>query len=148
MATMFDFLRNLLAPAPPPRDEPDAPLAAAALLAEVAQADGDEDAAEMSVIEASLCELFDLDRAAARDLRRRGAAARADAADLVRFTRAVKTGMETDARYRLMRALWAVALTDGQRDPHEDAALRKIAPLIALTDRDSAMARREAEATA
>lgn len=146
MPAMFDFLRNLLAPAPPHRDEPDAPLAAAALLAEVAHVDGAEDAAEASVIEATLADLFGLDRDAARALRRNGAAARAAAADLVRFTRAVKTGMDLDSRYRLMRALWAVALTDGKRDPHEDAAMRKIAPLIALTDRDSAMARREAEA--
>ena len=42
----------------------------------------------------------------------------------------------------LIEALWRVVVSDGRRDPHEDALLRKLAPLIAITDRESAEARR------
>jgi uncharacterized tellurite resistance protein B-like protein len=46
----------------------------------------------------------------------------------------------------LLEALWTVVLTDGERDPHEDALMRKLAPLIAVSDRESAEARRRVEA--
>jgi uncharacterized tellurite resistance protein B-like protein len=77
-------------------------------------------------------------------LRAKGEAARRDAADVFRFTLAIKTALDEAERAALMEALWAVALADGARDPHEDALLRKLDPLIAVSDRDSVAARRRA----
>jgi uncharacterized tellurite resistance protein B-like protein len=71
-----------------------------------------------------------------------GEAAQAQAADLVQFTRVVKTGLSAEERVALLEALWSVVFADGERDPHEDALMRKLAPLIAMTDRESAEARR------
>jgi uncharacterized tellurite resistance protein B-like protein len=48
----------------------------------------------------------------------------------------------------MMTHLWSVALADGERDAHEDALLRRLAPLLALSDRDRAEARQAAESRA
>jgi uncharacterized tellurite resistance protein B-like protein len=139
---MLDFLKKLLdAPedAPAPRDPVEA---VAALMVEAARADGEFDAGERETIERFLARLFDLDAAAARAALARGETAQAGAADLVQFTRVVKTGLSDAERIAFLEALWAVVFADGARDPHEDALMRKLAPLIATTDRESAEARK------
>jgi uncharacterized tellurite resistance protein B-like protein len=141
---MIDFLRNLLSPPPDRRVGVESPVAVAALLAEAAQADGGTDAVEAAAVEKHLGRLFGLDPSAAAALRAKGEAARREAADVFRFTLAIKTALVEAERAALMEALWAVALADGARDPHEDALLRKLAPLIGVSDRDSAAARRRA----
>jgi uncharacterized tellurite resistance protein B-like protein len=141
---MIDFLRNLLSPPPDRRADVEAPVAVAALLSEAAHADGVTDAVEAATVEKHLGRLFGLAPSAAAALRAKGEAARRDAADVFRFTLAIKTALDEAERAALMEALWAVALADGARDPHEDALLRKLAPLIAVSDRDSVAARRRA----
>jgi uncharacterized tellurite resistance protein B-like protein len=140
---MLDFLKKLL-------DEPDSAEASprepveavAALMVEAARADGDFDPGERETIERFLGGLFGLDAAAARAALARGEAAQAGAGDLVQFTRVVKTGLSQEERIAMLEALWSVVFADGARDPHEDALMRKLAPLIATTDRESAEARR------
>ncbi len=139
---MLDFLKKLLeapAGAPAPREPTEA---VAALMVEAARADGEFDAGERATIERFLGELFGLDAEAARAACAAGEAAQAEAADLVQFTRVVKTGLSDEERVALLEALWSVVFADGERDPHEDALMRKLAPLIAMTDRESAEARR------
>ena len=138
---MIDFLRSLLAAPAAPAQAPDAALAVAALLVEAARADADYTQAEAVTITRFLAEMFGLDPAAAA-ARAAGETAQANAADLVRFTRVVKTELAPHERVALIEALWRVVVSDGRRDPHEDALLRKLAPLIAVTDRESAEARR------
>ncbi len=140
---MRAFWRNLFA-APPPPDRPAADLAVAALLVEAARSDGDYVDAERGLIDRVLAALFDLGPWEAATLRAQGEAAQAGASDVWRFTHAVKTGLPEDERRAVLEALWAVALADGARDPHEDALIRQLTPLLALTDRDSAHARRRA----
>jgi len=146
MSPMLDFLRDLLKQSSAPAAGPEPSVAVAALLAEAAQADGVTDQSEADAVERGLAALFGLDPAEAAALRARGEAARRDAADMFRFTLAVKQALDETQRVALMQALWAVALADGARDPHEDALLRKLAPLIGVSDRDSATARRRAAA--
>jgi uncharacterized tellurite resistance protein B-like protein len=137
---MLDFLRRLAtADAPAPLD---AGAALAALLVEVARSDGHYDAAERRLVERALTGLLDLGPWEAAARRAEGEAAQAAAPDLVRFTRIVKTGFDEAERVAFVEALWAVVLADGLRDPHEDALMRKLAPLLAVSDRDSAEARR------
>ncbi len=52
--------------------------------------------------------------------------------------------MPYEDRSAVIEAIWAVALADGRRDPHEDAFLRQIGPLLGVADQDSALARRRA----
>jgi uncharacterized tellurite resistance protein B-like protein len=139
---MLDVLRSLFAASAPASQPPEPRLAAAALLVEAARADGTYAGDERAAIDRFLAHAFGLDPVAASEARAEGERAQAEAADLVRFTRVLKHGLDHAARMRLMTALWRVVLSDGQRDPHEDALLRKLAPLLALTDHDSAEARR------
>jgi uncharacterized tellurite resistance protein B-like protein len=139
---MLDFLRKLIEPTDD-RSAPRDPVeAVAALMVEAARADGDFDLGEREAIVRLLGALFDLDRIAAEAALRRGEAAQAAAADVVQFTRVVKTGLSAEERAALLEALWSVVFADGARDPHEDALMRKLAPLIAMTDRESAEERR------
>ncbi|KPQ08330.1 MAG: hypothetical protein HLUCCA12_00565 [Rhodobacteraceae bacterium HLUCCA12] len=136
---MIDALKTLFAPRPAATDreiEPD--LAVATLLVEAACADGTFDDDERHAVDALLSDMFDLPDPA--PLRQRAEAAQAQAADLVRFTRVVKA-LSHDQRIALIEALWQVVLVDHHRDPHEDALLRHLAPLLGLDDRESAEAR-------
>jgi len=141
---MLDTLRALFRPAPDRRTEVAADLAVAALMVDAARADGQFDLAERQAVTALLAAMFDLTPVAAAELAQRGEAAVVEAADLVRFTRVVKFGLDEEARIALMQGLWQIVLTDHHRDPHEDALLRRLAPLIAVSDHDSAAARRRA----
>lgn len=142
---MLDFLRKIAGAPQAPRPEPGAEEAVAALLVEAARSDADYTPAEAAAIERFLAHMFGLTAEAASSARAKGEAAQRDAADLVRFTRVLKGEMDQAERGRLMEALWRVVLSDAVRDPHEDALMRKLAPLLALSDRESAEARRRAE---
>jgi uncharacterized tellurite resistance protein B-like protein len=142
---MLDFLRKLAGAPEAPRDM-DPAVAVAALLVETARADGRYDEPERRLVERALAALLDLGPFEAVRKRAEGEAAQAAAPDLVRFTRVIKTTLDGAERVAFVEALWDVVLSDGARDPHEDALLRKLAPLLAVTDRDSAEARRRAAA--
>lgn len=139
---MFDILRKLFrddgasgaAVVSPQR-------AVAALLVEAAHVDGRYEIAERALVGRLLAAMFGLDAAAAEALRAGGEADQAAAPDLVRFTRIVKTLLDEHERVRVIEALWSVVLSDGHRDPREDALLRSLAPLLGVSDRDSAFAR-------
>lgn len=140
---MLDIFRKLLLEADGGTPEaPSARLAVATLLVEAAQSDGTFAEDERHAIESFLATMFDLDAGSAARLRAEGEAAQADAADLVRFTRVIKTALDEAERITVLEALWQVVLTDGDRHPREDALLRRLAPLLAVSDRDSALARR------
>ncbi|MEM1315784.1 MAG: TerB family tellurite resistance protein [Pseudomonadota bacterium] len=128
--------------APLPPD--DARLALTALMVRAARADGQYDAVEHDAIRDVLSRRHGLDAAAADALLAEAEAAEAAAPDTVRFTRLIKQAVPYEDRADVMEALWTVALADGRRDPAEDAALRQIAPLIGVSDRDSALARQRA----
>ena len=49
--------------------------------------------------------------------------------------------MPFEARLGVIEALWQVVLADGTRDEAEDALLRMVAPMLGISDVDSAMAR-------
>lgn len=142
---MMDLLRALFRPEAP-RSEVPADVAVAALLVDAARADGVYAPAERQAVATLLQAMFDLTPDAAAALRARGEAAQAEAPDIVRFTRVVKFALDDAQRIELMQALWSVVLADDERAPDEDALLRKLAPLIAVDDHDSALARQRAQA--
>lgn len=147
---MIDALKSLLRPRPSAPDRDIAPdLAVAVLLVEAAKADGHYNDDDRHAVTALLDEMFDIAAPDSADaLRARAEATQEQAPDLVRFTRVIKFGMEHDERLALIEALWQVVLVDHRRDPHEDALLRHLAPLLGLDDRESVQARQRVLARA
>ena len=140
-----DFLRRLTAPDPDRLPDSDARLALAALLVRVARADDDYAEAEARSIETIAARRYGLDAQAARDLRQKAEGLEEEAPDTVRFTRAIKEAVPYEERLGVIEALWQVVLADGTRSDDEDALLRLVAPLLGVSDPDSAMARQRVE---
>ncbi|MFN4102177.1 MAG: TerB family tellurite resistance protein [Pararhodobacter sp.] len=138
---MIDALKALFRPQAAPRDEVPADTAVAALLVDAAHADEHYTPEDRQGVIALLQAMFELDPREAETLCAAGEAEQKRAADIVRFTRVVKFGLEEPERLRLMEALWEIVLVDHVRNPHEDALLRRLAPLLAVSDHDSAAAR-------
>lgn len=132
----------------PQRDEVAPDLAMAALLVEAARADGVYLPEEKAMIDTMLVHLLGLDVGEARALRIAAEPLQDSAADMVRFTRVVKFALDEPQRIALMEALWRVILSDDDRDPHENALMRHLAPLLAVDDHDNAAARQRAIAGA
>lgn len=143
---MFEgLLRRLTAPAPEPVTGADARLALAALLVRIARSDGDYARAEVERIDRLLVQRYGLGPFEAAKLRKEAETLEAEAPDTVRFTRAIKDAVPYEDREQVVEALWAIALADGERDHHEDALMRLVAPMLGVNDRDSALARQRAE---
>ncbi|WP_084860561.1 TerB family tellurite resistance protein [Salibaculum halophilum] len=141
-----DLLRALTAPTPQAIPADDSHLALAALLVRIARSDGTYDASEVARIDAVLGKRFDLTAQAATEMRREAEQVEAEAPDTVRFTRAIKDSVPYEDREGVIEALWEVVLADGVRDHEENALLRLVAPMLGVTDQDSAHARRRVEA--
>ncbi|WP_282025005.1 tellurite resistance TerB family protein [Limimaricola cinnabarinus] len=139
-----DLLRRLTDPGPQPLPDADARLALGALLVRLARADGDYSAEEARRIHRILMARYGLDEAEAASLRADCEVMEAEAPDTVRFTRAIKDAVSYEEREAVIEALWEIALADGQRDAEEDALMRMVAPMLGVSDPDSAHARRRA----
>jgi uncharacterized tellurite resistance protein B-like protein len=128
-------------------EEPDAhstELAAAALMVQAALSDGVYADVESDMILTMLKTGFDLDDAAARALLDEAEGLAESAVDHHQFTKVIKD-LPRERRIAFMTQLWRVALADGEKDAHEDSLLRRLAPLLALTDRERAEARQAAQ---
>lgn len=140
-----DLIKRLLQPAPAILPDEDARLALTALLVRLARADDNYDNQECDRIDRILRTRFTLDYGAAQILREQGEGIEATAPDTVRFTRALKDAVPLPERASIIEAMWQVALTDGERDPKEDALIRMTASLLGINDVESAQARQRAE---
>jgi len=119
--------------------------AIAGLLIEAARADETYDAREKAIVIRSLSARFALDETGARRLHDEAERIQKDAVDIHRFTRHAKSMSEED-KIALIETLWEVVLSDGERDPHEDALIRRVCGLIYVSDPKSGAARRRVEA--
>lgn len=146
---MIDVLKGLLSGGrPAPRNEVAPDVAVCAVLVAAARADGSYEDADSAAVGALLADMFDLPPDAVAMLRAQGEAAQEAASDLVRFTRVIKSALSDEDRVALMEGLWQVVLVDHHRDPHENALMRHVAPLLAVSDHDSAAARQRVLARA
>ena len=146
---MFEALLNrLTAPEPDPLTEDDSRLALAALLVRVAKVDGEYAQAEVTQIDRVLTARYALGPFEVAKLRGEAEKLEQAETDTVRFTRAIKDAVAYEDRTAVMVALWKIALADGGRDYEEDALLRLVAPRLGSNDRDSALARQQAQASA
>lgn len=140
-----EFLRRLTADDPAPLDQDDARLALTALLVRIARTDGHYDEEEIRLIDRIVITRYGLTPFEATKLRSQAEVFEAEAPDTVRFTRAIKATVDHDDRAGVIEALWAVVLADGERDDHENALMRMVAPMLGINDRDSARARQRVE---
>jgi uncharacterized tellurite resistance protein B-like protein len=141
-----DLIKRLTAPQSAPMAALDSRLALAALLVRIAKSDGNYAATEIARIDRTLMRRYGLDPVAAAKVRAEAEDIEHEAPDTVRFTRAIKDAVPYEDRASVVEALWDVALSDGARDADEDAILRLVAPMLGVTDQDSAHARRRVEA--
>jgi uncharacterized tellurite resistance protein B-like protein len=141
-----DFLRRLTAPAPDSFPDADARLALSALLVRVAKADAHYSVEEIRRIDRILATRYQLNPVESAQLRAEAEALEHEAPDTVRFTRAIKDAVPFEERLAVIEALWDVVLADGEREDNEMALLRLIAPMLGITDQDSAHARRRVSA--
>lgn len=118
------------------------PLAAAALLLEIACTDGHVDKAERETIAALLETRFGLDADEVKALIDAGQKAAADSGQLYGFTRVIKDRFNDEERVRMIEMLWEVAYADGHVHHYESSLVRRIAGLIYVSDRDSGAARK------
>jgi uncharacterized tellurite resistance protein B-like protein len=144
---MRAFLERLLAgpaavPAAPDREH----LAAAALFLEAARVDGHLGADERGVVERLLVARLGVPAATVEGLMQEALLAAEDAADWQGFTRVLKGAFDAEGRVALVEMLWEVVEQDGRVDMLEASLMRRVAGLLYVGDRDSAMARRRARA--
>lgn len=125
----------------------EARVAVAAVMVEAAKRDDHYDPRERDAIDRSLAEAYDLAPAPAAALRQKGEKAQAAALDVFQFTRVIKDTIAHEDRGVLLERIWRVVLADDQRDPDENAFMRKLGGLLYVEDRDNGLARRRAEAS-
>ena len=146
MGRMFgDFLKRLTAETPDPLDQTDARPALTALLVRIARTDGDYAAEERDRIDRIAAERYGLSPFEVTKLRGDAEVLESEAPDTVRFTRAIKDAVPYEERAAVIEALWSVVLADGERDSYENALMRMVAPLLGISDKDSALARQRVE---
>lgn len=143
---MLDAIKRLISGE---RDAPQADghsteLAAAALMVQAALSDGVYADVESDMILDLLKTGFHLDDAKARALLDEAEGLAETALDHYQFTKVIKE-LPEERRMAFMVQLWRVALADGEKDAHEDALIRRLAPLLALSDRQRAEARQAAQ---
>ncbi len=112
-------------------------VAMAALMVQLARADGDYDDGERAGIRAALDARFGEGEA----LLTAGEAAEETAMDSHQFTRLVKNAYEPEERSDLLEDLWEIVLADGARDANENALMRQFGALLHVPDREIGLAR-------
>lgn len=108
---------------------PDANLAIACLLCEVAGADHQIEQVEIDAKRQLLMRLLELDDSGAQTLLSRAETRRKESASLYDFTSQLRE-LSQETRYALIKAMWEVAHADGEIDPLEDSVIRKTAELL------------------
>lgn len=144
---MLAKLKSMFAPVEAKETDPQEAerRAVAAILVEAGRSDGNYDAAEKAMVLAALGRMYKIGPDSAAALEAEGAAALDASVDQHRFTRAIKETTTVKERADFLTEVWRVVLADGERDPHEDAFMRKLAGLLYVPDRESGLARQRAE---
>lgn len=140
---VLDFLTGRAAPAVADTGN-ELEMSVAALLIEAARMDDTFDGAERAAIERLLAEKFDLPPAEVQELVAAAEQTVRHSTQFYPFTREICQRIDPEARAHIIEMMWEVAYADGVLDPYEDMLLRRIAGLIAVSDRDRMVARKRA----
>ncbi|MCU0621308.1 MAG: TerB family tellurite resistance protein [Gemmatimonadales bacterium] len=120
-------------------------VAAAALLLELAHADGHFSEAERAHVELAIGAQFGLDDETTGELLALAEAERRESIDHFQFTRHIVRHYDVPQKLRLAEAMWRVILADGEIADHEAWLVRKLANLLELEPGYLSQARRAAE---
>lgn len=143
---MLDGIRSFfdrnIAPAAGPEDHAEAvpsgtspdpvPLAACALLLELAHADDEFTADERAHIEEALLRHFDLEPDAVTELIRLAEEERTRSVDLYQFTKLISEQYDLGQKMVLAEIMWRVVYADGELAKHESYLMRKLSNLLGL----------------
>lgn len=141
-----NLLSRLTASEPETLHDDDSRLALGALLVRLAKSDGEYSVEEILRIDRILAARHGLNPVDAAKMRASCEDLETQAPDTYRFTRGIKDTVPYEDRTAVVEALWDVVLADGFRDDEEDALLRTVAPMLGVSDQDSALARQRIEA--
>jgi uncharacterized tellurite resistance protein B-like protein len=122
-------------------------VAAAALLLEIAHADGEFSEAERRHIESALGRHLGLEEATTRELLDLADVERRQSIDHFQFTRLIADQYDLGQKMVLAEVMWGVILADGTIGNHEAYLVRKIAHLLHLEPGYLSEARRAAAET-
>jgi uncharacterized tellurite resistance protein B-like protein len=122
-------------------------VAAAALLLEIAHADGEFSEVERSHIESALGRHLGLDETTTRELLDLADVERRQSIDHFQFTRLIADHYDLGQKMVLAEVMWGVILADGTIGNHEAYLVRKIAHLLHLEPGYLSEARRAAAET-
>jgi uncharacterized tellurite resistance protein B-like protein len=141
---MFDKIRKIFAGEPKldaANEQDDARICAIALLVEAALADGIyADIEQEKILEVIEHSFGVIGEAATKMLDT--AEERAEmAVDHYAFTSIIKKSLPKAERIALIGHLWDVTFADGEESPFEDALIRRVAALLAVTDHERAAAK-------
>jgi uncharacterized tellurite resistance protein B-like protein len=105
-------------------------LATAALLFEVSRGDGLVRDEERTVMRAAIQSTLGLAAAETEELLSLAEAESRGAASLYEFTQVLDREFSAEQKKRVVELLWLVAFADGEKDPHEEQLVRRIAGLL------------------
>ena len=134
---MFERLKQLFRDEESIKDpEISVPMAAAMLLLEVAWADHQISAAELTHIKQALKTLYHLDTESIEELIQSTRTAHEDSTGLHPFTRKIVESLDRSERLALLEKLWLLALSDEVLAGYEEHTIRKISELMYLSHND------------
>ena len=110
-------------------------LATAAVLLEIAQADGQFAAPEGADIAAYLQKAFDLDADSARELMEAAAEIRNQTIDYFAMTNYLRRTTSLEERIEIVKTMWRIVYADGRLSDYENYLVRKLADLLGLEHR-------------
>jgi uncharacterized tellurite resistance protein B-like protein len=140
---LLDKLKRILtADEPIAIDDSGIRQAVAALLIHASRIDGEVDPAEVAARDRLLKQKFDLADAEIATLVMDAESAVDEAADLYRFTRAIKETYDREHRGRIVEMLWEIVLADGTIDAQEANLVWRVAGLLGFTTRENGDFRR------
>ena len=119
-------------------------IAAAALLVNMAHADGHVAPQERARLKRIVEERFELDPGAARRLIERAAESEREAVDLFQFTNVLKRALDDEGRLAVVELLWDMAYADGDADEIEENIIWRIAELLGVSTRDRMILKQKA----
>ncbi len=112
------------------------PIAACALLLEMAHADSEFIQSERDNIIAILQSSFDMTEDDASELLNLADLERKESLDLWQFTNLINQNYSREEKIRVAETLWRVIYTDGKVDKHEEYLMRKLTFLLDLQHQD------------
>jgi len=113
-----------------PQPENQTAIAAATLMMEVAWADHHIADDELTSIRRTLADLFALDAETVESIIEESRAHQDESVGLYSFTRTLTEAWDEEARFRLVAAMWELALQDTSLHSFEEHMIRKIAELL------------------